>query len=321
MEFEHHDILSIIAIFAVFGLLYGLWYRRAKRLATNYKLPFRRFWIKLPIRLAIVSLLSLAWASPYTEKPLKAESKTKTLKDVYFLVDISASMNCQDLAPSRLERSKFEIIQHLEGLQNCRLGLIPFSSQAFVFCPLTEDKQAFNAYLQNLDQSQTTASGSNLSAALQLVLSKFETNKQSTQVAILISDGEDFGKDTKKLARRLRKENILLITVATGSKAGGPIPLADGKVKTIQGKNIISKSETTYLKKITELANGRYFELSPEQNDLSKMVNAIKSEQGTATLKSSKLHSQRRYFFPYLLLAAVLLICLDILLPVRLFKI
>ena len=45
--------------------------------------------------------------------------------DLVFAIDVSESMNAQDVKPSRLEKAKFEISQMIDQLQGCLLYTSP----------------------------------------------------------------------------------------------------------------------------------------------------------------------------------------------------
>ena len=51
--------------------------------------------------------------------------------DIIFCVDISTSMNAQDVKPSRINKVKFEISKVIDGLKGDRLGIVVFSGSNF----------------------------------------------------------------------------------------------------------------------------------------------------------------------------------------------
>jgi Ca-activated chloride channel homolog len=55
------------------------------------------------------------------------------------LLDLSASMQAQDIAPSRLARARFEVMDLLRGTDEGQFALIAFGAEPFLIAPLTTD--------------------------------------------------------------------------------------------------------------------------------------------------------------------------------------
>ena len=53
-------------------------------------------------------------------------------KDIMIAIDLSQSMNATDVQPSRLEKVKFELKNIVKAFDADRIGIIMFSSEAFV---------------------------------------------------------------------------------------------------------------------------------------------------------------------------------------------
>lgn len=51
--------------------------------------------------------------------------------DIIFTIDVSTSMNAQDIKPSRIDRVKFEISKTIDNLKGDRLGIVVFSGSNF----------------------------------------------------------------------------------------------------------------------------------------------------------------------------------------------
>ena len=50
-------------------------------------------------------------------------------KDIMILVDLSESMNADDIKPSRLEKVKFEMKKIIDNFSSDRIGIIMFSER------------------------------------------------------------------------------------------------------------------------------------------------------------------------------------------------
>ena len=67
--------------------------------------------------------------------------------DVYILLDVSRSMQAEDIKPNRLEKAKYQISNLIQKLRGDRTGLIIFSGEAYIQFPLTTDYSAANLFL------------------------------------------------------------------------------------------------------------------------------------------------------------------------------
>ena len=100
-----------------------------------------RFWVKIALwELGILfSLLALArpqWGEVIEEIKVKGS-------DLYVLIDVSRSMLCTDVPPTRLDRAKADVSGLLNKLKGERIGLIAFAGRAALKCPLTVDLSVF----------------------------------------------------------------------------------------------------------------------------------------------------------------------------------
>lgn len=297
---------------AVFILLYGAYLYRMKKLANVLQQKPHLIWLKLLLRTAYFGLLIIALLGP-SFGAAKKEIKT-TGKDILIAVDLSQSMNATDVQPSRLEKVKFELPQLLQKFNSDRIGLIIFSSEAFVQCPLTFDQSALQLYTQTLSTNLVPRAGTDLAAPLELVAQKFgeeekPNSNQATKVLVLISDGEDFGENLRQPIKDLEKANVRVFTLGVGSTEGGQIPEGNGVKRDQEGKKVITKLNADALTKIASRTNGQYFEINARASEVSKLISAINNVQGTTRQSKTIDVKANKYFYP--LLAALLLMLFD----------
>ena len=93
--------------------------------------------------------LAIALCRPQWNK--KEEKVQQESRDLLIAVDISRSMLGQDVKPNRLEFAKQKIKKILSNLSCERVGLLLFSGETVVQCPLTKDYAAFFMFLNQLD--------------------------------------------------------------------------------------------------------------------------------------------------------------------------
>lgn len=182
--------------------------------------------LKFGLRTMGFVLLFIALMGPYWGEN---EHDSKLLgREIFILLDVSASMNAEDIKPSRLEKVKRElktVINHLEG---DKIGLILFTESAYVQCPLTHDRQAVSLFLDLAETRQFAQTGTQYRSALATAMDRFmngnEESQNTSRGIILVSDGEDFGDTYVSLIERLKQSNVQVFPVGVGTYEGAPIP-------------------------------------------------------------------------------------------------
>jgi len=307
----------------IFLLLYAGYIYRIKRLALYFKQNAHAVWIKFTIRSIYFFLLLVALLGP-SFGAMQKEVRT-TGKDVFVLVDLTSSMNTKDVAPSRLEKVKYELAQVIPALNADRIGLIVFSSEAFLQCPLTYDLEALQLYNQLLQTNQVPEAGANFRPALQLALDKFTTNSsaatamEKANFVLLFSDGEAFGEDVRPVLQRLNQNNIRVFTVGIGSEEGGLIPEGNNFKRDQNGERVTSRLQPASLKEIARKTGGEYFTLNNQVNELTLLEKTI--DNAAAEQRESKTIDITANKYKYPLLLALILIVIDTLLTVTVIKI
>lgn len=313
-------VILIIIFFLVFYLLYiikTISVAHKLRSVKNYKV-----FIKFIIRSIYFALLIIALLGP-SLGGIKKEIKSIG-KDIYIAVDLSISMDAFDIQPSRLEKVKYELKHIIKAFSSDRIGLIIFSSEAFLQCPLTYDQSALSLFIETLNTRLVPREGTDFAPALKLALQKHTdpdntTIKKQSKVIIIISDGEDFGDNTMDFALDIEKNNIKLFTLGVGTEDGSKIPVRGGFKRDKNGKVVISKLNSAALKELSNITGGRYFEINKTSNDISRLINAINQIEGELRDTRKIDVSANKYFIP--LFFALVLIIIDVLFTVKVIKI
>lgn len=307
-----------IGLVLAFVLFYAFYVVRMVRISRALQSPMSAVFYKLVLRTALFALLIIAYLGPsFGEAKREVQSVGK---DIMICVDLSKSMDAFDIQPTRLEKIKFELRKVVEAFNSDRLGIIIFSNEAFMQCPLTYDQNALNLFIETMNTNLVPSSGTDFGPPLRMAMQKFEDpgigpSDQKSKVIILISDGEDFGEETEDVTKEIADKDIRLFTLGIGTERGGQI-YAGRSLKTDRSGNpVISKLNPVSLKKVASLTGGQYFEINESSNDVSRLINTIGKIEGQ--IRESRLVdvSANRYF--YFLLAGLALLVLDILLSVR----
>ncbi|WP_276496742.1 VWA domain-containing protein [Pontibacter litorisediminis] len=307
---------------AAFLALYIGYLLRVRRVALFFKQRPHGVWFKFLLRHVYLVLLIIAILGP-SFGAMKKEIRTIG-KDLYIAVDLSQSMNATDVQPSRLEKAKHVTQRLISRFNSDRIGLMIFSDEAYIQSPLTYDQNALQLYTQTLRTSLLPHSGTNYAPVLELALDKLRqksntaAEKQKARVLVLISDGEDFGGDVKKLAEQLQQENIRVYTLGVGTTDGSRIPVAQAFKTDLQGNEVVTQLKPEPLMQLAELTGGAYFEVNDRISETSKLISAINKIEGE--LRESKTIDVTANKYVYPLALALLLILLDVLVTVKLIR-
>ena len=305
-------------VILLFVVLYGAYIVRLWRISRVLKTPFYTVLVKIALRSALFALLIIAYLGPSFGSS-KREIKSIG-KDIMICVDLSKSMDAFDIQPTRLEKIKYEMKKIVAAFNSDRVGVIIFSSEAFMQCPLTYDQNALNLFIETMNTSLVPSSGTDFGPPLKMALKKINdengaSGQQKSKVIILISDGEDFGEETDDVAREVEDNDIKLFTLGVGTEKGGQIQTGRGYKTDNSGNVVISKLNPVSLKALASKTNGQYFEINDSRNDVNRLISTIGKIEGELRDARTVDVSANRYF--YFLLVAILLLVLDLLVSLK----
>ncbi|MFT4834625.1 MAG: Ca-activated chloride channel family protein [Marinoscillum sp.] len=310
--------LMIIAAFAAFYMIYAY---RIYRIKSKLGISVSKWLIKFTLRTVYFSLLIISLLGPSfgeTSREIKSVGK-----DLFVCVDLSQSMNAFDVQPTRLEKVKFELKNIVEAFSSDRIGLIMFSNESYMQCPLTYDKNALNLFIQAMNTNLVPNSGTDFGPPLKMALKKLSDeeatkSRQKSKIIILISDGEDFGDETEEIAEEIENSGIKLFTLGVGTQMGSKIMTNRGFKKNNQGEEVVSRINTTSLKKLANDTGGKYFEINESQNDVERLINSINDIEGE--MRDSKQMDTKANKYYYFLSIALVLMLFDGLIRVKVIK-
>jgi len=319
------DNFIYFPIFLFFSWLILKNHRRIKRIvnllvhSTNEKLLFPGFSIrkqKIKTFLLIASLICIFVALLRPQWGKKESVVAQEGRDILIVLDISRSMLAKDLKPNRLDFAKLKIRNLLSRLSFERIGLVLFSGSAFLQCPLTADYSAFLMFL-NLVDVETIASGTTAidKALLQSVDVFAKSQERKNKLVLLVTDGEDFSMNLKRVKQKAKEEGIKVLAWGMGSPEGAPIPIVDRLGKQVGheveqgGKIALSKLNEEKLKEIVSFLDGHYFKATYTDSDLDSLVNIIERfEKESFADKRFSLYEDQ---YPWLLGLAFLMLLLE----------
>lgn len=251
----------------------------------------------LAIGFLIFSLMQPKWG--IIEKKIKTESYMITI-----LLDLSKSMDANDIYPSRLGRAKLEIEDFIKSVDNLSIALVGFAGTSFIATPFTQDMETFTHILDNLSPKSVALQGTRIADALQTAKNTFNINSISQKSIILITDGEDHAGNFETTLKELKDMNISVYTVGIGTEEGESIVSDLG----VSGRTVISKRDDETLKLIADYTGGKSY----INTSLKEVFNDIKNNSDSFTsIRNSKSYEERFQIFIFI---SIILLMISIIL-------
>jgi Ca-activated chloride channel family protein len=283
---------------------YAIRYPALDVLAGVVERERRGRWIPAALLILALTALLLGAARPMARVPVPRDEAT-----VMLVIDVSGSMNADDVEPTRMEAAQRAASRFLDRLPDrFQVGLVIFSSEAETLVPPTTDREAVRSALATLNANGGTAMGDGLARALDVIeAARQEATGGGTgaggppttvdpgatpspttpdpnaqqpavppAVTLLLSDGANSaGGDPFIQAERARQLRVPVYTIALGT-AGGVLrqPNAFGGTR-IQPV----PPDPDSLARIAETSNGRFFE-APSSDNLTAVYDSLGSRIG-----------------------------------------
>ena len=246
--------------------------------------------------------MTLALAEPVIER---GETKIKSKEaDIVIALDLSHSMNASDFYPNRLSFAKQKLEEILPKLPAGRIGVIGFTSAAFVITPLTSDIDSIRFLLKRVKPQNISAEGTDIAAAIkgaERLLSKSDTKR-----VLLVTDGGD-EKDLDKLRKIIKESSIVPVVWMVATKQGAPIVTNEGKLlKNGRGEVVISRANSA-LAKLAADSGGIYVEATISQEDEERIISYLERASASAKESEKIIHSRIELFYYPLFLAVLIL--------------
>ena len=229
-------------------------------------------------------------------------------------MDTSTSMGAKDLKPSRIENAKLMLNALADKFQDYRMGIIAFSGDAYVQCPLTTDSDAIKYFLSYLAPGILPAPGTDIASAItaaERMLGKYSGAK----VLVLITDGEDLEGKVDEALNSAAAANLKIFTVGVGKTEGELIPISDqsgnftGYKKDPSGKTVVTHLDETTLLKIARKTGAEYLRYGGDPEATAEEIRATVGRIAMSKTKGfGKTSYENRYGIPLVIALLLLLI-------------
>ena len=219
-------------------------------------------WLRRPLLALVATLvwLLLVLAASRPQWIGEIESLPVTGRDLLLAVDISGSMDTQDMILNNSAVNRLKVVKKVAGefiqrRHGDRVGLILFGSRAYLQTPLTFDTETTATLLEESEiglAGRETAIGD----AIGLAVKRLRDDAAADRVLVLLTDGANTSGEVQPLqaAGFAARDGLTVYTVGVGAD--------EMMVQDFFGSRVVNPSadlDEDTLKAIAEQTGGRYF--------------------------------------------------------------
>lgn len=218
-----------------------------------------RSWILSILALLCWLLLVIAASRPqWVGEPVQLPT---TGRDLMLSVDISGSMEAQDIQlegrnATRLEVVKSVVGDFVERRTGDRLGLILFAARAYTQAPLTFDRETVGILLEEAQIGIIEENATAIGDAIGLGVRHLRERPEASRILILLTDGvNNAGQVSPMQAGELAlREGIRIYTIGIGAESA-----ARSSIFSSRAVNPSADLDEETLTAIAENTGGQYF--------------------------------------------------------------
>ncbi|MCC5862937.1 MAG: VWA domain-containing protein [Gammaproteobacteria bacterium] len=202
------------------------------------------------------------------------------------VLDLSRSMDVEDVAPSRVARARLKLADLLARRPADQLGLVVYTANAFTVAPLTADTATLTLLLPALSSAIMPSQGSHPSLGLEKAAELLDQAGLRRGELLLVTDSAG-GPETRELVIRLAARGLVTSVLAVGTAEGGPIPLADGSLlRDRQGRIVMPTLDEAALRRLAAAGEGRFARLSADDSDLDHLLAPLEGRAPRAAIEA-----------------------------------
>ncbi|MBQ9641602.1 MAG: VWA domain-containing protein [Bacteroidaceae bacterium] len=225
--------------------------------------------VKFALMMTALGLIAVIMARP--QFGTRNEEVKRSGIEVMIACDVSNSMLCRDVIPSRLDKSKMIVSKLIEQFDQDKMGLVAFAGSAITLLPMTSDYVSAKMFLDQLNPATIPVQGTNMAEAIQRSVAGFSEKTKVGRALILITDAEDHEAGAVEAAKEARKAGIQIFVLSVGTASGGPIPMGGGTYKKdLSGNVVTTKLNEQVGKEIAKAGNGMYIHV--DQNNQAQRI-------------------------------------------------
>ena len=244
--------------------------------------------VKFSLLLTALALLIVMIARPQFGTKINREKRTGI--ETIIALDISNSMLAEDVAPSRLDRSKMMVENLVDHFTNDKIGLIVFAGDAFIQLPITSDYVSAKMFLSSISPSMIATQGADIAKAITMASNSFTQQEGVGKAIIVITDGEDHEGRVMEAATEAKEKGMRVYVLGVGSPKGAPIPIGNGYyMKDNTGQTVMTGLNEEMCRQIAQAGGGAYIHVennSNAQDQLDQELDKLAKKEIESTVYS-----------------------------------
>jgi Ca-activated chloride channel family protein len=230
--------------------------------------------VKFYLLLSALALLIVMWARPQMGTKISHEKRTGI--ETIIAMDVSNSMLAEDVAPSRLDRSKMMVENLVDNFSNDKIGLIVFAGDAFIQLPITSDYVSAKMFLSSISPSMIATQGTDIAAAIRMATHSFTQTEGIGKAIIVITDGENHEGGVLEAASEAKDRGMRVYVLGVGSPKGAPIPVGNGDyMKDQTGQTVMTALNEQMCRQVAEAGGGAYIHVENNSNAQDQLDNEL----------------------------------------------
>ena len=203
---------------------------------------------------------TLALAGPSWQK-IKMPNYRSNVAPLVMVLDLSRSMDSEDLKPSRLAVARLKLQSLLYGLSPRQIGLVVYAASAHTVLPLTEDHRIVDEMLFTLETELMPAQGSRSGEALLHAFDLLRRTGEKRGELLLITDGPDGL--SEKVVQQLQGSGIKVSVYGMATETGAKIPVNEG---------VLSRANFSAMKRLADMGGGMFVSVRRDNHDVRRLL-------------------------------------------------
>lgn len=244
--------------------------------------------VKYSLLLTALALLIVMIARPQFGTKINREKRIGI--ETIIALDVSNSMLAEDVAPSRLDRSKMMVENLVDNFTNDKIGLIVFAGDAFIQLPITSDYVSAKMFLSSISPSMIATQGTDIAKAISMASHSFTQQEGVGKAIIVITDGEDHEGGALEAAKEAKDKGMRVYILGVGSTKGAPIPTGNGDyMKDNTGQTVMTGLNEQMCREIAQAGGGAYIHVennSNAQDQLDQELSKLAKKEIESTVYS-----------------------------------
>ena len=319
-RFAHPLYLYLLLLIPLFALLYVVVCKRQSRRLKQFGQPdllnalmpavsAKRRHLKFCLIMLMLALAVFIMARP--QYGTRKEEYTHRGIEAMIAVDVSNSMLCTDVSPSRLDKAKMLVSKLIEQLDDDRMGLVAFAGNALTILPITSDNVSAKMFLEQLSPRTIAVQGTNIGDAIRCAMHSFSDNVAVGKALVLITDAEDHEQGALDAAKQAAKQGIRIFVLSVGTPEGGIIPMQGGGYKKdAQGNVVTTRLNEQVGKEIAAAGDGVYIQVG--QSDQAQQLLLAEIDTMQKAEFSAEMFSEYDEQFPAIAIILLIVIAIEV---------